>query len=319
MFEKLNSIQEDIIQELKYNQKHLHSLSVKLIDELAYQAVLFEKAKNEILNKKEVEISYADTLKTNKEAVMIVKPKNKKQKNDKTKSDLKNMINPNDTPINGLINAKEGSVILKCKKKEDIDKIKQIVESNLSEIYETKIPVSKNPRLKIIGLNEKPSNNEEILETLRRQNEEFFDDSCDTKVITVIEMRNNKGKNYFNLIIEVNPKIYKKIMAIEDVKINFDFSRCKVFDALYVRRCLKCCSLDGHSAKDCKKEIVCYQCSGNHKRAACRKQMNKCVNCDNANKTFNLQLDTAHSALDRNCPVYQREFKKRSRTINYLE
>jgi hypothetical protein len=47
---------------------------------------------------------------------MIVKPKNKNQKNDKTKSDLKNMINPNDTPINGLINSKGEGFILKCKK-----------------------------------------------------------------------------------------------------------------------------------------------------------------------------------------------------------
>ncbi len=147
------------------------------MEELTFQAEIIESAKSEILNKKEeVKISYADTLK-NEEAVMIVKPKNKKQNNDKTKSDLKNMINPNDTPINGLINSKDGSVILKCKKKSDINKIKQMVESNLSDNYEAKIPDSKNPRLKIIGLNEKPSNNEEILETLKRQNEEFFEDS----------------------------------------------------------------------------------------------------------------------------------------------
>jgi hypothetical protein len=43
------------------------------------------------------------------------------------------------------------------------------------------IPASKKPRLTIIGLNEKPSNNEEIIETLKRQNEKFFDDSSDTK------------------------------------------------------------------------------------------------------------------------------------------
>jgi hypothetical protein len=37
--------------------------------------------------------------------------------------------------------------------------------------------------LKIIGLNEKPLNNNEIIETLKRRNEEFFDESCDTEVI----------------------------------------------------------------------------------------------------------------------------------------
>jgi hypothetical protein len=108
-------------------------------------------------------------------------------------------------------------------------------------------------------------------------------------------------------------------MAIEDVRINFDFNRCKVFDALYVRRCLKCCSMHGHAAKDCEKEIVCHQCSGNHKKAACRKEVQKCIDCDNSNKKINLKLDTAHNALDRNCPVYQRELNRRARTINYLE
>jgi hypothetical protein len=125
-----------------------------------------------------------------------------------------------------------------------------------------------------------------------------------------MDMKNNKGKYYYNLVIEVNSKTYKKIMQIENVKINFDFNK---------KRCLKCCSLDGHTNKDCEKENVCYQCSGNHKRAACRNEINKCVNCDCANKKFNLKLDTAHNALDRNCPVYQRELKRRSRTINYLE
>jgi hypothetical protein len=180
VFEKLNLIQDEIIDEIRssrnQNKNQLDSFHIKFIDEISYQAKIIESAKNEILNKKEVNISYADALKKT-EAVMIVKPKNKKQKNDQTKSDLKNIINPNETPIKGLINSKDGSVILKCKKKDDINKIKQIVESKMSTNYDTQIPESKNPRLKIIGLNEKPSNNEEIIETLKRQNEEFFEDS----------------------------------------------------------------------------------------------------------------------------------------------
>jgi hypothetical protein len=108
-------------------------------------------------------------------------------------------------------------------------------------------------------------------------------------------------------------------MAIEDVKINFDFYRCKVFDALYVRSCLKCCSLDGHTTKDCQKDIVCFKCSGNHKSKACTKELLKCVNCDAANRKFNLKLDTAHNALERECPAYQRELKRKAKSIDYFE
>ncbi len=64
----------------------------------------------------------------------------------------------------------------------------------MSENYNAKIHVLKNPSLKIIGLNEKPLNNEEIVEKLNRQNEEFFDDSCDTKIISVMQMKNTKEK-----------------------------------------------------------------------------------------------------------------------------
>jgi hypothetical protein len=106
VFSKLDSIQDEIIDEIRLIRKQqesliknqMDSLRKRFMEELTFQAEIIESAKSEILNKKEeVKISYADTLK-NEEAVMIVKPKNKKQNNDKTKSDLKNMINPNDTP-----------------------------------------------------------------------------------------------------------------------------------------------------------------------------------------------------------------------------
>jgi hypothetical protein len=153
---------------------------------------------------------------------------------------------------------------------------------------------------------------------LKKQNDEFFDDSCVIKVVTVLQMKNKRGREYFNLVIEVNPKTYRKIMAIDDVKINFDFFRCKVFDALYVRRCLKCCSLDGHTAKDCEKEIVCYKCAGNHKSDACTNDVLECINCDAANRKFNLKLNTTHNATARECPAYQRELQRKAKSIEYL-
>jgi hypothetical protein len=330
VFEKLGSIQDEIISEIKISrkqhEKQLDSMKSLFLDELYFQADIIKSAKNEILDKNEVvKTSYADVLINNNdkicdknEAVIIVKPKNKKQGNLKTKNDLKNMIDPNITPINGLVNSKDSGVILKCKKKEDVNKIKNLVESK-SENYDAEIPASKNPRLKIVGLSEKPSNNEEIVDALKKQNDEFFDDSCEIKLVTVMQVKNKKGREYFNLIIEVNPKIYRKIMAIEDVKINFDFFRCKVFDALYVRRCLKCCSLDGHTAKGCQKKMICFKCSGNHKSNECANEVLKCVNCADANRKFNLKLETAHNALDRECPAYQRALKRKAKSIDYFE
>ncbi len=54
---------------------------------------------------------------------------------------MKSMIDPNITPINGLVNSKDSGVILKCKKKKDVNKIKNLVESK-SENYDAEIPAS---------------------------------------------------------------------------------------------------------------------------------------------------------------------------------
>jgi hypothetical protein len=261
------------------------------------------KSKSEILDKNdEIKSSYADMLKKNddkmcikKDPIVIVKPKDKNQNAEKTKMDIKNKINPNEIPVNGLFNSNNGAIIIKCKKKDDIAKVKNIVESDMGENYEARIPDSKNPRVKIVGLDEKPEDNVEIIEILNRQNDEFFGDGDIIKVVTVMQAKNRRGKIYYNLIIEVNAKTYNKIMSIEEPRINFNFNRCKVYDALYVKRCYKCCSLDGHSSKDCQKNAVCYKCSGNHKNDVCTADKLKCINCENAIKNLKLNLDSEHN------------------------
>jgi hypothetical protein len=49
------------------------------------------------------------------------------------------------------------------------------------------------------------------------------------------------------------------------------------------------------------------------------KEVLKCVNCADANRKFNLKLETAHNALDRECPAYQRALKRKAKSIDYFE
>ncbi len=193
------------------------------------------------------------------------------------------------------------------------------MENDLNEKYDVKIPDTKNPRLKIVGLDEKPEDNSEIIETLKKQNDEFFDNSSEIKVVTVFEMKNMRQKIYYNLIVEVNPKLYNNIMSCEEPKVNFNWNRCKVFDALHVKRCLKCCSLDGHTTKECKNNVVCHKCSGSHKSQDCDKDKLNCINCQNYMKKLKLNLNTEHSVMSKECEVYQRILKSKMRSINYNE
>jgi hypothetical protein len=323
----ISGIYKEILKSREHNQSLMEALYGRLKTTISEQSISIENAKSEILTKNdEIKLTYADAMKKSddkkfvkKDPVVIVQPKDKKQGNDKTKSDIKNKINPNEIPVNGLFNANNGSVIIKCKKQGDIEKIKEIVNSDLGENYDVRIPESKNPRVKIVGIDEKPENNDWIIETLKNQNDEFFGESDIIKVVTVMEMKNRSGKPYFNLIIEINPKSFNKIMSIDDARINFNWNRCKIFDALYVKRCYRCCSFDGHNAKECTKNIVCYKCSENHKSDACTAEKLKCINCENAIKNLKIKLDSEHNALSSECQVFQRILQKKARSINYNE
>jgi hypothetical protein len=326
-FEKITALFNEILKSREQSKIQITELYNKLNSSITKQTCSIENAKSEIINKnEEIKISYAEILKNNEEtslkkndAVVVVKPKNKNQGAEKTIHDIKSKINPKEIVVNGLMNATDSGIIIKCKKKEDTNKIVKIIEENLSENYEAKIPLRKNPRLKIVGIDEKPADNCEIIETIKKQNEEYFDTSSVIKVITVNEITNKIGKKYYNLIIEVNPNTYNKIMTSENCKMNINWNRCKVFDAIYVRQCLKCCSFDGHNAKDCPNHVVCFKCSGNHKSDSCSMEKFKCINCENANKNLKLNLNTEHSAMSKECEVYKKIVKNKMRSINYSE
>ncbi len=80
--------------------------------------------------------------------------------------------------------------MIQLKKKQDNEKIKEIFDMDLNNEYDVQIPEEKNPRMKIVGLDEKPLNDNDIIETIKRQNDEFFDEKSEIKVVTTLEMKN---------------------------------------------------------------------------------------------------------------------------------
>jgi hypothetical protein len=296
----------------------------------ANKKIVKESADKIIEKSSNLQNSYAEVLKNNiigdkkstqkkLEPVVIIKPKDKKQNSEKTKEDIKQKINPRDVPVNGLVNTKDGGILIRCKNHDASKIVKNIVDNELSDNYTINLPENKNPRIKIVGVLNPPENLNEIRDMLYKQNDDFFTKESDIKIIAIINMKKNDIYNYSNIIIETSGHIYAKIMNNDFPRLNFGWNKCKVFNAIHIRRCFKCCSFDHLSINCTSEHIKCIKCAGDHKIKDCKENEFKCTNCENANIKFKLNLDVHHSALNKDCPVFIKKLEKSKKYINYTE
>lgn len=81
-------------------------------------------------------------------------------------------------------------------------------------------------------------------------------------------------------------------------------------------RCFKCWGFN-HFSEDCKKEIVCKVCAGNHDSGGCNLNK-KCVNCEDKVRRLKLtDISTDHEATDKDCPTYLRIINEKRKRIDY--
>jgi hypothetical protein len=133
-FEKISALYNEILKSRELNKTLLDNMYKNLNSNINQQSTSIENAKKEILiNNDETRSSYAAVLKKNddkvttkKDSVVIIRPKDKTKGNEKTKIDIKSKINPNEIPVNGLINTNNGGVIIKCKKRMILKKLKTL-------------------------------------------------------------------------------------------------------------------------------------------------------------------------------------------------
>ena len=110
--------------------------------------------------------------------------------------------------------------------------------------------------------------------------------------------KNKKQENH--IVIEVGPETRKNMLAR---KIKIGWNMCKNEDYVKVNRCFKCNKFN-HRAADCKGELTCPHCSGNHHMRECTstKEHYRCINCATFNKyNGKSPVDEKHSALDKDC------------------
>ncbi|XP_036325083.1 uncharacterized protein LOC118738264 [Rhagoletis pomonella] len=205
-----------------------------------------------------------------KRTPIIVKPK-AKQTSEKTKQDLNNKINPNHLKITDIKAGQNGVMVIDSIDESEREKIKEIMDKQMSDKYEIKIPRDYKPRLFITDMHFE-KNSDELIECLKNQNKCL--EQGEIKVIKQYSVKNNT-KTYYNAIVEVDECMFTSVMKLD--KLNIGWERCRFYDGVNVTTCFKCKGYN-HKATDCKSEEVCSKCLGKHKTTECNETpKNKCI------------------------------------------
>lgn len=239
---------------------------------------------------------------------VVIKPKTS-QDCTKTKEAVRKNLDPTllEVGISQVRNSKEGSIVIRCNTKEDVEKIKSAAESKLKKNYEIRAPERKNPRIKIVDFEDNLSS-ENLISTILKQNSFLSAENREMKVVTVRKMISR-----YMAIIECDPATFKTIM--ERSRLNIGWVACRVYEYIPVLRCYKCGEYN-HKAEGCQNKDRCLKCGKeDHKMDNCQSEGNVCVNCRCVNEKNNLNLKTEHSIFDMNCPTYKRIVEAEKRKI----
>lgn len=260
---------------------------------------------------------YSEVVRKTQEEVIVVIPKDKKQDSTTTKKDIEEQIDPSTigAQVSRVKYIRDGGVAISCTKREDINKISQNITQKMNNKYEIKVPEKKNPKLKIINLEKKMTENQDILlENIVLQNGITTDEG--NKSMKVIKIYEDKRKKSNTVILEVDLNTYKQISRREVLHIGW--RKCRFFDYVNIIQCYKCWKF-GHMSGECtNSDVICPKCSENHKIEVCKSSNEICVNCKYAKEVLKMpHIDFLHTAFNRKCESYQRIFQQLQTRVEY--
>lgn len=279
---------------------------------------VIKKAINET-SVKQTKISFADTIKKTvvmpdlrKQMPVIVKPK-EKQGGEKTREELNKKVDPVNLKIRNVESRKNGTVVIQTENEEEREKVKNAIQSEMSEGYDIKVPNPKEMKVNITDITFKYTENE-IIEKIKKQNTGLSETKI--KVVKIYEYKRN-NKVVYNVKVATDGDTYTKLMNAQ--KINIGWERCRVFDGTDVIKCFKCKGFN-HIARECKNDEICSKCHGNHQSNQCKKEtITKCINCVRVNKKLNMGLDENHLTNNKHCPVYQNKLNIKRKKMGFTE
>ena len=248
--------------------------------------------------------TFAHVVSSNKE-VLVVKPKEKQESN-KTKSELKEKIDPRRLAIavENIKEGKEGTVIINCNNSNTKEKIKKKVETELGSRYSVADGVQRNPKVIIRGVEKEFISMEDeniITDSLKEQNDLIITDKSLLQVQSRYMQKDKRNKG--NIILTVDVALKEKMCQLG--KVNIGWRRCVVHEYYSVMRCFRCARY-GHKAGNCQTNVTCFKCAGPHKTDECLEANLKCINCEDTNKKFGKSLKTDHAVTNPDCACYKR-------------
>jgi hypothetical protein len=243
-----------------------------------------------------------------RESVILITSNEAQVTRDVVKEKIVSTVDPEGHKISGLINLQNNKVLIKSKG-DNIDKLVLDLGENLGAEFNVKLLDNKLPKVKIVGLDETDISDDQIVSSMRNQNEWISENN----VIKIVKKYvSGKNKDSLTLIAEVDIKLHK--LLLDRKTLHVQWNGCRVYDATQVTRCFKCSRLS-HIESECKIEVSCPRCSGPHKLKECKSEVLKCVNCCDANEKHNLKLNTSHAASDPKCETMLRVLKRKIRNV----
>lgn len=264
---------------------------------------------------REVTKTYSGAVKEKKkEKVIIIKPKEKQEseatkKTIKEKVDIKNMA----VGVTRLKKGSNGTVILGCETTEETEKLKTIVQEKMGEGFKVTETMQQKPKIKIVNMetDELELADDELVETIKKQNAM---EEIEGREMKIVKRINKEGRHEGSIIMIVDEGTHQELLM--KGKISVGWRKCPVYNHINVKRCYKCWGYY-HIAKNCTREETCHKCAGNHEASKCTAAENKCINCVFKNRAFNLEINTEHDALDRECPTYKRAIQEEKRRAGW--
>lgn len=246
------------------------------------------------------EKTYASATKSN--VAVLIKPKNTEQNNMFTKSEILQNINPVTSQLNfsDIKNAKSG-LLIGCENSEDLTKFKQMATDKLSEKYEIRDIGNFNPKIRVVGMNEKYSE-DDLVNYVKFQNKYLVSDKFQCKMIEIKPLK--KRADIFQAVLQIDVQSYNKIMSAGKGKLFVAYDICDVYDVINVKRCFNCSGFS-HFSNQCRDQHPCCpRCAEHHTVKDCKADLLKCINCIRSNNTKKTTLNISHAAWDSACPCY---------------
>ena len=256
---------------------------------------------------------------------------------------LINHINKLHDPVTKVRRTATGKVIVHCNSKDVIDDVKKKLTRAMKANVNVSEPKALQPRIRILAVDAGYVNASisvsddddcaindddgdvvgdthdytELINTIRRQNENVIDVNSNLKVVEAKLRKDGK----YNIVLDCDIGTLNKILERPRSKIGWDI--CYVHEYLNLFRCYHCNKFSDHNATSCPlkdESPFCPRCSQRHSVELCQVKDRKdlcCNNCKEFNARNQTNVPTNHTVWSSMCPILQRIYKQQRERIRY--